>query len=508
MKLYGVLVVQNEGDVIEDLLEFLRNLNIFEKIFFFDLGSEDDTFIKAQRFKDILHNPQILNEVFTDKLKYNLLAQHQTFYKEGDWLAIIDADEFYVDNPIDLIKIAENENANCIKTYQVEFMFTDIDLMNFEKEDLTLPIYERRKYYLIASSEERFYKFLPGIGFGGSKPCSKKLLNRHYQYRTPAQIETRIKTRLENKKKAQGLRVRSLWPQVFSDNWKDYMISHKILQEYTGGEFKFGIPKGVQWKDYYSTKNAFSIVLPQIATVLMKDRATSEAVLPSQEDDVSYIKGKKRCEEAHKIGKRTFPDYYADQVFSEVRSHVRACEWKEAIRGLLVLLRYYPPVFVRRIYLKLYRAIFRVKNTAWNVSVKLKRFALRRSSGSITAHPNPIYEGYHDWADSWTIGGWAWDANQPNTPIKVDIYADNILLATVTADEFRPVLVDAGKGNGYHDFHYPVPLWLKDGKRHSIRVKVAGTNIDLGFTPKEIIVQVIMLRQSAVEWPICPTCGA
>src|SRR6266487_1569072 len=116
MKLYGLFVVQNEGDIIRDILAFLRKLNVYETIFFYDLGSEDDTFSKALEFKDILCDPQVLNRVYTNQLRYDLLASHADLYREGDWVSIIDADEFYVDHPIELIQKAEKENANCLKT--------------------------------------------------------------------------------------------------------------------------------------------------------------------------------------------------------------------------------------------------------------------------------------------------------------------------------------------------------------------------------------------------------
>jgi hypothetical protein len=96
------------------------------------------------------------------------------------------------------------------------------------------------------------------------------------------------------------------------------------------------------------------------------------------------------------------------------------------------------------------------------------------------------YEGFHDLADCNNIVGWAWDATQPNTPISVDIYSDNVLVMTVLANQFRQGLLDAGKGNGVHGFVFPVPGTLKDGQAHSIRVKFAGTNIDLFNTPKSI----------------------
>jgi hypothetical protein len=51
---------------------------------------------------------------------------------------------------------------------------------------------------------------------------------------------------------------------------------------------------------------------------------------------------------------------------------------------------------------------------------------------------------------------------------------------------FRPDLSDAGKGNGYHAFEFPVLDSLKDGESHGIKVKVAGTDFDLTSTPKEV----------------------
>jgi hypothetical protein len=98
----------------------------------------------------------------------------------------------------------------------------------------------------------------------------------------------------------------------------------------------------------------------------------------------------------------------------------------------------------------------------------------------------PVYEGYHDIADCNTILGWAWDKNRPDEPIQVDIYDGDTRLATITASDFRQDLLSAGHGNGKHAFTYPLPPSLKDGKPHAIRIKYAGTSMDLGNTPKEI----------------------
>ena len=98
----------------------------------------------------------------------------------------------------------------------------------------------------------------------------------------------------------------------------------------------------------------------------------------------------------------------------------------------------------------------------------------------------PIYQGFHDGAGCNTISGWAWDANDPNNPINVDIYDGATLTATVPAIQFRPDLATAGIGNGFHGFSFTVPASMKDGQTHSVRVKFPGTSTDLGNTPRTI----------------------
>jgi hypothetical protein len=100
--------------------------------------------------------------------------------------------------------------------------------------------------------------------------------------------------------------------------------------------------------------------------------------------------------------------------------------------------------------------------------------------------PIGAFGGFHDIADCDQIVGWAWDSGQPNTPISVDIYADNFKIATVQANRFRQSLLDAGIGNGMHAFFIPTPLELKNGQPHEIRVRVVATTFDLDHTPKTI----------------------
>jgi hypothetical protein len=80
--------------------------------------------------------------------------------------------------------------------------------------------------------------------------------------------------------------------------------------------------------------------------------------------------------------------------------------------------------------------------------------------------------------------GWAWDSAQPESPVRVEIYDGDRLLATLTADIQRADLVDSGVGDGRHGFAYTPDASLQDGKDHSIRAKLAGTDVTLVDAPK------------------------
>ncbi len=95
------------------------------------------------------------------------------------------------------------------------------------------------------------------------------------------------------------------------------------------------------------------------------------------------------------------------------------------------------------------------------------------------------FAGFFDYADCTQLAGWAWDANQPNAALNVDLYDNGALLATIPAATFRQDLQTAGKGNGDHGFTYTSPA-LYSGTTHSLSVTYSGTTIPLGGTPKTI----------------------
>ena len=110
-----------------------------------------------------------------------------------------------------------------------------------------------------------------------------------------------------------------------------------------------------------------------------------------------------------------------------------------------------------------------------------------------------VYEGYHDFADCDLLSGWAWDQNQPDAPVYVDVYSDGAYLLSVWANAFRADLSVAGKGSGVHAFNAPVPASIRDGQWHSIAMKYGGTSIDLYNTPKPLFCGAAMQASTQFE---------
>ncbi|MGE0126741.1 MAG: glycosyltransferase family 39 protein [Blastocatellales bacterium] len=123
-------------------------------------------------------------------------------------------------------------------------------------------------------------------------------------------------------------------------------------------------------------------------------------------------------------------------------------------------------------------------------AARLKQQDIPCSPTEVRAGDAASYNGFLDIVNCETVQGWAWDANQPNCPINVDIYDGDKLLGTTRANLLRDDLAQAGIGNGKHAFKYyisaSVEMRLRDEQSHSIRAAIAGSNFTLGNSPKTL----------------------
>ena len=237
-KLYGISLVKNEDDIIAQALTYA--LRYCTRIFVIDNGSTDETWHIIQSLSK--QYPQIVpllqtHAQFTNGLRGLAYNKYHAELSNHDWWLILDADEFLAEDPQPVIQHAMRDKADIIQSWQVQFYFTDLDYHDWlnGQDNRNLPIFVRRRYYNINWQETRLFRNDPALSWdikinkhfpdGLRKVCRRRILNRHYQFRDPEQIQKRLSLRFGN----------PLFPHVAPD-WQSAIVCSRQLNFYKEGE--------------------------------------------------------------------------------------------------------------------------------------------------------------------------------------------------------------------------------------------------------------------------------
>jgi glycosyltransferase involved in cell wall biosynthesis len=124
------------------------------------------------------------------------------------------------------------------------------------------------------------------------------------------------------------------------------------------------------------------------------------------------------------------------------------------------------------------------------------------------AAPGPL-EGFLDGVKSDLIRGWAQDMDAPETPVRLQISDNGVILGEVLAQNFRADLVRAGQGSGCHAFEMRIPGGLSPAIRHVIDVRRVADGERLHGGP--VVVQPVfaaeILALPTPEAPLVPWRG-
>src|SRR3989442_6343109 len=193
-KLYGICQVKNEDDIIAQTLTYaLRHCT---KIFAIDNGSTDESWNIVQSLSE--QYPQIVPlvqtyEQFSNELRALAYNKYHSELSDQDWWMILDADEFLAEDPQPVIQRAIRDKADVIRAWQIQFFYTDVDHQNWlsGKDSRDIPIFIRRRYYIINWQENRLFRNDPTRLWDTrvnkyypdslTKVCRQRILNRHYQ---------------------------------------------------------------------------------------------------------------------------------------------------------------------------------------------------------------------------------------------------------------------------------------------------------------------------------------
>ncbi len=208
MKIHAICVVKDESDIVAQTLKSAAQW--CDHIYILDNGSTDRTWEKvldlAREYQQITPYKQD-NCVFYNGLRGEVFQHYRFKAAEGDWWCRLDADEIYIDDPrIFLAKVPHEYQAVWAASFQ--YYFTDKDLERYQQKPSLyandVPIEQKCHYYLNNWSEPRFFRYDKRIvwdrnqgwpHFGAFYPVRIRL--KHYQYRSPQQIQRRVNIRCE-----------------------------------------------------------------------------------------------------------------------------------------------------------------------------------------------------------------------------------------------------------------------------------------------------------------------
>lgn len=205
MRIFATCLVKNERDIIEETLAAASRW--CDVLYVHDTGSTDGTWEAvvdaASRLQPVV--PFKREDVpFDDSLRGETFAVYHSECEAGDWWCPLDADEIYIDDPREFLAAVPYEHG-VVWSSCFEFMFTERDLERYRREPERYgsePVENRLRYYANTWSEPRFYRYQDvQIWRGRPTPMERshpfRIRYKHYQYRSPEQIQVRLDTRCE-----------------------------------------------------------------------------------------------------------------------------------------------------------------------------------------------------------------------------------------------------------------------------------------------------------------------
>jgi Glycosyl transferase family 2 len=255
MKIHALCLVKNEADVLQECL--IAALHWCDHIYVFDNGSNDGTWelVKklARQYLQIVPYKQD-DILYSNGLRADIFNAFRSNANPQDWWCALDADEFYIDDPrIFLAKIPNR--LRTVWSASLNYYFTDQDAISYQQDPvkfLQTPVQQRLRHYFNNWGELRFFRHSDDIVWtttqGGFPPtmftapaCPVRIWLKHYQYRSPEQIERRLLTR----RRAMEART-GFWHET-KPNWSTAVATKRDAPldfEDTGPEFA-----GSQWQD-------------------------------------------------------------------------------------------------------------------------------------------------------------------------------------------------------------------------------------------------------------------
>ncbi|MBX3363170.1 MAG: glycosyltransferase family 2 protein [Phycisphaeraceae bacterium] len=183
-----------------------------DAIYVLDTGSTDQSWEIVHKHAAIDSRVVPLERrpvVFLDALRAYMIERVRDRLRPGDWIARVDADEFYPVPPPEFIRQCLRPHESFIVAQMYDYVLRRADLLAWRLgaeslADRARPIADRRRYCIINHyPEPRFWKYRRGMRWPLGLPhpaepgvtAQARIPIRHYRWRDPVQAQWRFALR-------------------------------------------------------------------------------------------------------------------------------------------------------------------------------------------------------------------------------------------------------------------------------------------------------------------------
>jgi glycosyltransferase involved in cell wall biosynthesis len=265
------MLVKNEADIVRAVI--IDAVRWADRIFILDNGSTDGTWEIAQSMRSNKVVPWKQDfGAFTNGFRADIFNHFRKEAQDGDWWCKLDADEFFIEDPR-LLLPEISKKFQLVSKKSLDYWITEEDLKeynftgNFEKDKVhitsiepdcwTEPRFFRYRRNLVWPDTAE-YHYPPHIGV----LSPDFILVKHYQYRSPEQMQKRLDLRNSLAVKKAGGAFRHVkqtdWHELIKrrselayddghlETYKELPVRNNLKQSWVKKQFlRMGIALGV-----------------------------------------------------------------------------------------------------------------------------------------------------------------------------------------------------------------------------------------------------------------------
>jgi glycosyltransferase involved in cell wall biosynthesis len=224
-KIHCIALTKNEVDVIACCLTEAAEWADF--IYVYDGASTDGTWETVKS----LGNSRIIpwkqdGKVFKEGLRAEVFNEFRHLSSNGDWWLQLNVDEFYPENPRTFFRRVP-PGQDFVWGTNIEYYLTEDDVSLIDFTQPFEKIKPQLRHYKVFWSEPRAFRYRDRLVWSNQRawPLHPGLVHReriifkHYPYRSPKQIQTRLDVRRDNR--ARGFEG---WDHAKEADWRAKIV--------------------------------------------------------------------------------------------------------------------------------------------------------------------------------------------------------------------------------------------------------------------------------------------